>query len=68
MRRTRVKAEGPIMTTKRTDQQVCVDAAREARRVLSDYFDPSGAHDAVAAIEQLLEVLDNRAVDAAARN
>ena len=56
------------MTTKRTDQQVCVDAARQAHRVLSDYFDPSGAHDAVAAIEQLLEVLDNRAVDAAARN
>jgi hypothetical protein len=67
MRRVGIEAEESIMTAKRTDNGICVNAMREARRILNEYVEP-GSADAVATLEQLLEVLDDRAVqDAMAR-
>jgi hypothetical protein len=51
--------------SKRIDHQICIDALVEARRLLSEYIEPGSAHDAVATLEHILEVLDNRDVDAA---
>jgi hypothetical protein len=60
MRRVGIEAEESIMTAKRTDHGICVYAMREARRILNEYVEPGSAHDAVATLEQLLEVLDDR--------
>jgi hypothetical protein len=49
---------------KRTDQQVCLEAIREARRILSEYIQP-GPRDAVPTVDEIMKVLDNRAVEAA---
>jgi hypothetical protein len=51
--------------SKRTDHQICIDALIEGRRALSEYIDPGSAHDAIATVERILEILDNREVDAA---
>jgi hypothetical protein len=50
---------------KRTDQEICVDAVREARRILSKFSDPGGPHDAAASLYQIMTALDNQIVDAA---
>jgi hypothetical protein len=51
--------------TKPTDQAVIIDAVQAARRVLGEYIDPGGSHDAGATVDQLLELLDNRELEAA---
>jgi hypothetical protein len=49
---------------KRTDCEICLDAIREARRILSTYIEP-GPRDAVATVNQIMAVLDDRVVEAA---
>ena len=42
---------------KRTDCEVCADELREARRILSAYIESSQPRDALATIDQIIEVL-----------
>jgi hypothetical protein len=50
---------------KRTDYRTCVDAIREARRILGRYIEPAQPRDAAATINRIMEVLDNDDIDAA---
>jgi len=50
---------------KGTDYEICADAVREARRILSDCINPCSRTDSIAAIYQLIEALDNEVIDAA---
>lgn len=50
---------------KRTDQQICIDAVRDARRILGEFSDPASVNDTDAALYQIMDILDNQAVAAA---
>jgi hypothetical protein len=40
----------------------CVDAIREARRILGEYIEPGRPRDAAASIERIVTILDNDVV------
>lgn len=50
---------------RRTDQEFCIDAVRDARRVLSEFSNPGGPHSADVAIYHIMNALNNQIVDAA---
>jgi hypothetical protein len=52
-------------TERRTDYETCVDAIREARRLMSEYIDPCTPSDSIETIDQIIETLDNEFVEAA---
>jgi hypothetical protein len=45
--------------------EICADAIREARRILSEYINPCSPSDSIATIDQISRALDNEAVEAA---
>jgi len=50
---------------KPTDAQICLDAIRAARLVLSEFIDPLSPSRPVTTLDQLIEILDSEDVDAA---
>jgi hypothetical protein len=50
---------------KQTDIDICLDALRTARLVLSEYIDPLNPQDAVTGLDRIIEILDGERVDAA---
>jgi hypothetical protein len=61
----RLNRDGRFGMIKGTDYEICADAIRKARRLLSEYINPCSPSDSIAAIAQLIDILDDEAVEAA---
>jgi hypothetical protein len=51
--------------TKRTDYETCMNAFREARRLLSEYINPCNPSNSVETLDHIIDILDNDTVEAA---